>query len=313
MNPLRFGDIVAGCFPGARLEASAPLTGGVSADVHRLDVRFDDGRTARLVLRAHGASHSGHAADLEYSLLEALHRGGLPVPEPLKVDTSGRMAATPFVVMAYVEGTSEIPAAETAQRLAAMADVLARIHGFPAADLPALPSRLDPLPEVFDFLPADREWDALRAHLHARADTAFVGAPVLLHGDFWPENLLWKDGTIAAILDWEDAAIGDPLSDLAAARVELRYQLGASAMERLTADYARHREVDRDRLALWQVYVAAAAQHFMGEWGLPPAREAHMRAEAMASIRDAAAVLLADAGAPPDDDRSASDASSRRS
>jgi len=38
--------------------------------------------------------------------------------------------------------------------------------------------------------------------------------PVLLHGDFWPGNVLWKDGRIAAVIDWEDAALGDPLADL---------------------------------------------------------------------------------------------------
>jgi hypothetical protein len=30
----------------------------------------------------------------------------------------------------------------------------------------------------------------------------------------------------------------------------------------------------------------------MGKWGLAPAREAHMRAEALASIREAGAVLM---------------------
>jgi aminoglycoside phosphotransferase (APT) family kinase protein len=38
---------------------------------------------------------------------------------------------------------------------------------------------------------------------------------VLLHGDFWPGNALWRDGALVAILDWEDAAIGDPLADVA--------------------------------------------------------------------------------------------------
>jgi aminoglycoside phosphotransferase (APT) family kinase protein len=34
-------------------------------------------------------------------------------------------------------------------------------------------------------------------------------ASVLLHGDFWPGNTLWKDGQLVAIIDWEDAASGD--------------------------------------------------------------------------------------------------------
>ena len=63
-------------------------------------------------------------------------------------------------------------------------------------------------------------------------------------------------------------------------------------MQRFTRAYVKHRVVDRDRLALWQVYVAAAAQRFMGEWGLDPTLEAHMRIEALTSIREAGATLM---------------------
>ncbi|HBK12730.1 MAG TPA: hypothetical protein DDZ32_07810, partial [Gammaproteobacteria bacterium] len=60
---------------------------------------------------------------------------------------------------------------------------------------------------------------------------------------------------------------------------------------RFVSAYAELNFVDPFRLALWQVYVAAAAQHFMGQWGLEPARESHMRSEALAAIEAAAKVL----------------------
>jgi aminoglycoside phosphotransferase (APT) family kinase protein len=293
MSHAPYSRIVSALFPGAKLEAIGRLAGGVSADVHRLDVTRADGSTIRVVVRAHGAPHSGHSAVLEYQLLQALHRGGVPVPEPLHVDVSGTVLAHPFLVMAFVDGTSATPAGQEGRYIDAMANALTRIHALPTADLPPLPARVDPLPEVLDYLPDGAEWESLRSHLRAMTDTAYIGEPKLLHGDFWPENLLWRDGTVAAILDWEDAALGDPLSDVACSRVELRYRFGKSAMHRFTDAYARHAAVDRERLALWQVYVAAAAQRFMGKWGLEPAREAHMRKEALASIREAGDVLMA--------------------
>ena len=119
----------------------------------------------------------------------------------------------------------------------------------------------------------------------------YLQAPKLLHGDFWPENILWKNYSVAAILDWEDAAIGDPLCDVAACRVELRYKLGREVMDQFTTEYQKHHPVDPHRLAVWQVYVAAAAQHFMGQWRLEESLEAHMRGEALASMREASAVL----------------------
>jgi aminoglycoside phosphotransferase (APT) family kinase protein len=124
-------DIVKDLFPGAILEAMTRLTGGVSADVHRLDLRMPNGSRTRLVLRSHGASHSGHAAELEFRLLQALHRGGLPVPNPLLADASGRLLPQPFLVMPFIEGTSAISAAPDDPCIDRMADVLAKIHALP--------------------------------------------------------------------------------------------------------------------------------------------------------------------------------------
>jgi aminoglycoside phosphotransferase (APT) family kinase protein len=37
----------------------------------------------------------------------------------------------------------------------------------------------------------------------------------LLHGDYRLPNLMWKDGKLVGVLDWELARVGDPLSDVA--------------------------------------------------------------------------------------------------
>lgn len=290
MRPLI--EVITKLFPGAELETTERLTGGVSADVHRLDLKLRGGDRRSIVLRSHGETHSGHIAPLEYQLLYALHQAGLPVPEPLLVDTSGSLLPDPFLIMDFVLGNSRIPVGEEEQYIEVMAQALGRIHSSTIADLPVLPARIDPLPEVFDYLPAGPEWEDVVAHLQTLSDTAYTGTPKLLHGDFWPENLLWKQRSIVAILDWEDAAIGDPLSDVAIAAVELRYLFGTRGMEQFTRAYAGKDQLDLERLALWQIYVAAAAQKFMGTWGLPPQRESHMRREALASIRDAADILM---------------------
>ena len=292
MSQNAYADIVDHLFKGARLLSFQRLTGGVSADVHRLDVNTSSGEVVRLVLRAHREDHNGHTAEVEYQLLQALHQAGLPVPEPLLVDSSGRLLANPFLDMSFIEGDTKIPSAHQNKRIDTMAKWLATIHTLAIAQLPTLPVRSDPLPELFDYLPVGAQWDALRTHLGTLRNTGYRGEAQLLHGDFWPENLLWKGGAVAAILDWEDAALGDPLSDVAAARVELRYKFGKAGMQRFTQAYEKHRPVDRKRLALWQVYVSAAAQRYMGDWGLEAALEAHMRKEALASIREAGDLLM---------------------
>jgi aminoglycoside phosphotransferase (APT) family kinase protein len=297
MSPTAYEAIADQLFPGSVLEFMERLTGGVSADVYRCDLRLADGTRHPVVLRVHGATHSGHSAELEYQLLEALHRKDIPVPKPLMVDTSGRLLKDPYLVMSFVDGTTTIPARKERGHIEVMAGTLKKIHGSSTSDLPDLPGRNNPLPEVLEYLPAGPDWTDLRNHLESRQVETYRGAPKLLHGDFWPENLLWRDGSVVAVLDWEDAAIGDPLSDVAAARVELRYRFGKQAMAWFTEAYTRQEALDPERLALWQVYVASAAQRFMGEWGLEPSLEAHMRREALASIREAGDELMRSGGA----------------
>ncbi len=54
--------------------------------------------------------------------------------------------------------------------------------------------------------PADARW-------------RFPGEPVpgstIVHGDWAPYNLVWRDGALAGVIDWDLARPGDPLDDLA--------------------------------------------------------------------------------------------------
>lgn len=278
--------------PGATLNGVARLTGGVSADVHRLDIRLADGSPYRAVLRVHGETHCGHSAHLEFQLLEALVRSGLPVPRPLGFAENSERLGHPYVLIDFVEGSSEIKAQDLATCIGRMAEMLVAVHRTRTADLPSLPLRIDPIPELFEFLKGDNDWSDLRAKLTKLDDTAYTGTPVLLHGDFWPENLIWSDGRIAAILDWEDAAVGDPLSDVACTCLELRYLVGDKGMSEFKNAYAKHGRIDQARLSLWLLYVAAAALKHMGDWGLAPSREANMRREAIETLRQATLDLL---------------------
>lgn len=291
MNGLKPAELVAEIWPGAALRSARRLTGGVSAQVYALEVVDSAGAVAQMVVREHSPVESHYTAELEFNLLKALHRLDLPVPQPILFDATCTLTENPFVIMTAVTGSSVIPAGNAFEYIDEMASQLFRIHQAPIQTLPALPSRLDPLPEVFEYLPTAAEWDGLKARLRALTDTGFEGAPCLLHGDFWAQNLLWEQGCITGVLDWEDAAIGDPLSDVAGASVELRYLFGREGMQRFITAYSALSSVDPTRLALWQVYVAAAAQHFMSTWQLAPADEAHRRRHALASLHEAEARL----------------------
>lgn len=238
------------------------------------------------MLRIHGENHSGHPAHLEFTLLNALYKAGLQVPEPVLWDDSAQVLSQPFLVTTMMSGTDEVQAEPKIHHIDTMAIELARIHTLSTKGLPDLPERRDPLPELLDYVPPDPKWQPLLQYLAGLDDTGYSGEDCLLHGDFWPGNLLWQSGKISAILDWEDAAIGDPLSDVACTCLELRYLYGQKGMTRFADQYAQHLTIDRKRLALWQIYVAAAAQKYMGLWRLDADRENHMREQAFQAITE---------------------------
>ena len=76
---------------------------------------------------------------------------------------------------------------------------------------------------------------------------------MLLHGDYWNGNILWNSGEISGIIDWEDAWIGEPLSDLAGTRVDLAYTYGKEQADLFTQVYFEHNKIDVHTLPLWDL------------------------------------------------------------
>jgi aminoglycoside phosphotransferase (APT) family kinase protein len=101
---------------------------------------------------------------------------------------------------------------------------------------------------------------------------------VLLHGDYWPGNILWRDGRLVAIVDWEDAALGDPLADLANTRLEILWTFGLDAMHRFTDIHRSLIELDYAALPYWDLAAALRPAGKIAEWAGDAATEAGMRA-----------------------------------
>ena len=96
----------------------------------------------------------------------------------------------------------------------------------------------------------------MRNALNAALPRKTRNPSVLLHGDYWPGNILWQNDTLVAVIDWEDAALGDPLSDLAITRLDLRWIFGTAAMKTFTEKYLRQVKLDITDLPVWDLYAA---------------------------------------------------------
>ena len=278
---------VAELEPGGRLVGMRELTGGVSADVFCLDIATSSAGRLRVVFRRHRSDHfKQHDQSVtakEYGLLAALHRRGFAVPEPYLCHHTDAVVG-PYIIIEWIEGSTDLGIGDLPAALDQMARFLVDLHALEPISLhvPQLEQIEDPREAIIPHLPVTRIGEHVRVALASGALEREPNRSAVLHGDYWPGNVMWRQRGLVAVIDWEDACLGDPLADLATARVELLCRYGADAMELFTARYlammeATTRPLRLDSLLLWELYVSAAALSTMGSWGLEPAEEARRR------------------------------------
>jgi aminoglycoside phosphotransferase (APT) family kinase protein len=294
-----FARLVDAGRPGARLAGLAPLHGGVSATITAVEIINLDGSHERLVVRQHGdhdRALTENVALVEYRLLQALAEAGYPAPAPVLVDPDARFFPAPVVVVGYIDGAPDLTLAHVPDSARHMAEALARLHAMalPERERAALPAVRDTLHRRLFDMPGNRAMAPGERRVREAMIRAWPEIPerpaVLLHGDFWPGNLLWRGGRLVGVIDWEDAATGDPLFDLAAARLELHWARGSDAVDALTRHYFAHAGMDEPAdLPFWDLSAALDPILNLHTWGHPPDTEAIMRRKLVGFIDDAIA------------------------
>jgi len=278
----KFAQVVQRMDPHAKLLRAWPLTGGVSAQVTALEIERADDQAQKLILRRHGAvdlSQNPHIAADEFKLLQLVRGAGVAAPTPYHLDASGEIFPTPYLVIEHVEGQTEFAPADMADGVRQLAAHLVTIHRVDSAhfDLSFLPQQ----GEGFGERPAtpDESLDEgrIRDVLESTAPVPQRNESVLLHGDYWPGNILWKDGQLAAVIDWEDASVGDPLSDFANSRLEILWAVGVDAMYSFTQQYRSMSTVDFTNLPYWDLCTALRPASKLSTWGLDESTERAMR------------------------------------
>lgn len=277
-----FHQLVQRVEPRARLLRHWALTGGVSAQVTALEIERADGETRRLIVRRHGErdrAHNSHIAADEFRLLQRLTAAGIAAPAPYHLDESGEIFPTPVIVVEFVDGETIFEPADMDDFIEQLTVHLVQVHRVDATDLNFLPRHsagFGPPPPVLDESLSEGR---IRAALTAHGPATPRNGPTLLHGDYWPGNLLWQDGQLVAVLDWEDAAIGDPLADLANTRLEILWACGPAAMEQFTERYRSMTALDVTDLPYWDLRAALRPASKLSTWELSPAVEQRMRAQ----------------------------------
>ncbi len=212
------------------LQARA-ITGGRSNLTYRV---FDDHR--QWVLRRPpltGLTPSAHDVGREYRIVNALQATDVPVPQTVLSCADPAVLGAPFTLVGFVSGrtlrTQSELAALTDLELLAVQDelltVLSRLHAVPFEEL-----GLADFGRPAGFLQRQlsrwrAQWDRVREHelpdvdrLHGAlaARVPAAGRTGIVHGDFRIDNtLLDQDDKVLALIDWEMATLGDPVTDVA--------------------------------------------------------------------------------------------------
>ncbi len=282
----KFEHLIQKFKPTSKLLRIWPLRGGVSALVTALEIEQSDGLTKKMVARQHGEidrQHNPHIAADEFRLLGILQSAGVAAPKPYYLDQSGEIFSIPCLIIEYIEGQTEFTPVNLPDFLHQMALQLSRIHTIDdaTADLSFLPQQAQlytdklstRLARLDDLLDEGRIRDTLERIWPLPA----VHPSTLLHGDFWPGNLLWKEGQLVAVIDWEDAHVGDPLEDVANARLEILWAFGIDAMNEFTHQYQSPATIDFNNLPYWDLCAALRPASRLSDWGLDTATEKSMR------------------------------------
>jgi aminoglycoside phosphotransferase (APT) family kinase protein len=297
----KFAQVVQRLEPQAKLLRAWALKGGVSAQVTAVEFVRPDGQTQKVIVRQHGAvdiaQNSQIAAD-EFRLLQLLHSAGLPVPTPYYFDQSGEIFSTPYVVIEFIEGQPDFAPTNLLEVVEQLAAQLAQIHAVDVAtiDLSFLPQQAIQQAEKLATRPAVLDDSLDEGRIRTTLESVWPlpprNRPTLLHGDFWPGNVLGHAGQIAAVIDWEDARVGDPLSDLANSRLEILWAFGLAAMERFTQHYQALNPIDFTDLPYWDLCAALKPASKLSGWGLDAAQEKQMRAKQKVFVEQAYEKLI---------------------
>jgi aminoglycoside phosphotransferase (APT) family kinase protein len=181
----------------------------------------------------------------EATLIGMIHDRGLPVPQVAFVETNGDVLGRPFFATRFIGGTTVQDGAfsSTPKEKERLGDGfvanLASIHAqtVSSGDDPGLYKTLSSLPRKNPEAILTRWTDTMAEHrllsmplyhdfittwLYQRAPATYRHDRVV-HGDYRLGNLLWTDDLeVAAVLDWEEAGLGDPYFDLGWALVGAR-------------------------------------------------------------------------------------------
>lgn len=264
--------ILAEIEPRARLSSVRPMGAEGTHPAFVIEAHTAVGTELHLAVKCYrrDVGPAPARARREFKTLQMLQSHDVPVPAPLYLDEAGSLLGTPAIVTSFVSGKQLFAAEDALAGAREMATVLAKIHSI-ALGATTKEFLGDANQEMLWFrkqgeMPAWMTnhpdgavvWDAIERMLPLRQPVPSV----FVHTDYWIGQLLWQQGQISAVLDWEEAGYGDPAYDLAYCRLDFCLgKMGRSAADALLHIYEAEMGRAVANLPLWEFAAAARVMH----------------------------------------------------
>ncbi len=217
-----------------RVKSVIDIPGGRSKRTILVELQRHAHLPAALVLRMDTGRGVGTNVSDEFSLLDRVARRGLPVPEPLWLETNVDVFGFPFIVFRRMPGETAGDLIDGAFKKVpetgyALARALAAIHvaGVDMIEDPTMRGSAVPhterlLEHYYNWWTAKKPFPSLiteAAFIWLRRNIdAGLGQATVVHADTAFHNVLLDERGNACLLDWEFAHLGDAAEDLASCR-----------------------------------------------------------------------------------------------
>lgn len=264
--------------PGSKLISVTVPDGSFSNYTHIVTSQLMDGSPWRVVVRRYkifGDYDRGEKAHREFRTFKLLHRHHVPAPAALYLDETGEVLEIPGIVTSFVEGRLMLDAPSNPLDWARkLARTLVRIHSIPCgqeeqrfllrgnAEVTWFLKYDGPPRYMMDYPGGTDLWHTLR-RLFPKIQTL---EPVLLHIDYWSGNILWHEDEISAVIDWEEAAHGDPAVDVAYARMNMVLMGLPDAADEFTRIYELETGRALRNLGFWELAAAVRPMTDPEDW-----------------------------------------------
>ena len=255
--------IVHAVAPNLRLLSSTPSAAAYTNSVHILRCVSPSGNEICLVVKRMTDDPDPERATADFHGLGIARKHGIPAPEPLYLDETGELLGLPGIVTGFIEGEQVSHPEDVRAWAVDIARMLLRVHGIrPSADdrRHIYDGREMGLYFLGGHWPETMAGHPLTAPifeavLELRAGLSRV-PPVLLHMDYWPGNILWSQGRISGLVDWDAASYGDPALDVGYFRMNM-YLRGIKEAADIFLDYYESESGPVENLGFWELACAA--------------------------------------------------------